>query len=53
MTIAHYALIIAMSLLISIGVFAMMYEDSKANDVLMYVAFAIAITCLLVIFFGR
>ena len=53
MTFAHYALIVTMSLLFSIGAWVMMYEDNKANDILMYVAIVIAVVGLLVIFFRR
>ena len=53
MTFAHYALIVTMSLLCSIGAWVMMYEDNKANDILVYVAIAIAVVGLLIIYFGR
>lgn len=53
MTIAHYALIIMMSLLFAIGVISMMWENSKADGVLMYAAIVIAVIGLLAIFFGR
>lgn len=53
MTLAHYALIVTMSLLFGIGTWMMMYENSKANETLMYMAFAITVVGLLVIFFER
>ena len=53
MTLPHYALVVTMSLLLTIGLWMMMFEDSKANDILMYVAFAITVVGLLVIYFGR
>ena len=53
MTVAHYALIVMMSLLFTIGVVAMMWENSKAEDFLMYMAMVITAIGLLVVYFGR
>ena len=53
MTFAHYALIVTMSLQFSIGVIAMMWENSKAEDFLMYMAMVITAIGLLIVYFGR
>lgn len=51
MTFKHYALIVTISLLFVVGITAMMWEDSKANDILTYVAIVTTVIGVLILFF--